>query len=565
MKAEHPDALLFFRMGDFYEMFFDDAVVAAEALEIALTSRSKDREGEPIPMCGVPHHAAPGYVARLVKQGHRVALCEQVEDPRLAKGVVKREVVRVITPGTQLEADRSRRARRRYRAGGRRRRLRAGRRLARPDHRRVLRGRVGGPDRWDRCATRSGPRGRGRSSAARDAACRARRLPAPEAAIPRAPCDAPDLRRRAPGAPLAHFGVVTLEAFGCEHLPRAQPRPRVRAPLRPRHPEARPHPRHAAWSRGRRRRPRARRRHPPQPGARGKPRRRQAARNPPGGARPLRARPWARACCGTSSCVPWSRWSASRTASTPWRSWRSARWTAAVSREALGVGPGPRPAARTGHPGHRRPARPAGSGRVAPRPARRPTAAARGCLAPLTRCPRQGPGDPPLDAGRPHRGRRAGRRSAGFRCGRAASIRDGVDPELDELREVEPGRPLDDRRHRGARARAHRHRVAQGPLQPGLRLLHRDQQVEPRPRAPRLRAQADDRGRRAVRHPGAQGVRGQGPARRRAHPGARGAALRGAARSGWPRSRGGCSRPRGPPPASTCSPPWPRWPACATT
>src|SRR5262245_45603352 len=104
MKAEHPDALLFFRMGDFYELFFEDAVVASKALEIALTSRSKDKEGAPIPMCGVPHHAVTAYVSRLVKQGFRVALCEQMEDPRSAKGVVKREVVRVVTPGTQLEA-----------------------------------------------------------------------------------------------------------------------------------------------------------------------------------------------------------------------------------------------------------------------------------------------------------------------------------------------------------------------------------------------------------------------------------------------------------------------------
>src|SRR3954465_10163749 len=104
MKAEHPDTLLFFRMGDFYELFFEDAVTAARVLEIALTSRSKDREGEPIPMCGVPHHAVNGYVARLVKDGCRVALGEQMEDPRTAKGVVKREVVRVVTPGTQLES-----------------------------------------------------------------------------------------------------------------------------------------------------------------------------------------------------------------------------------------------------------------------------------------------------------------------------------------------------------------------------------------------------------------------------------------------------------------------------
>ena len=79
MKAEHPGALLFFRMGDFYEMFFEDAVLASQAVEITLTSRGKDREGNPIPMCGVPHHAASSYIARLVKLGHRVALCEQVE------------------------------------------------------------------------------------------------------------------------------------------------------------------------------------------------------------------------------------------------------------------------------------------------------------------------------------------------------------------------------------------------------------------------------------------------------------------------------------------------------
>src|SRR5260370_7884268 len=104
MTAEHPDALLFFRMGDFYELFFEDALVAARALEIALTSRSKDKDGNPIPMCGVPYHAGSAYIARLVKQGFRVALCEQMEDPRTAKGVVRREGVRVITPATQLEA-----------------------------------------------------------------------------------------------------------------------------------------------------------------------------------------------------------------------------------------------------------------------------------------------------------------------------------------------------------------------------------------------------------------------------------------------------------------------------
>ena len=103
-KQQHRDALVFFRMGDFYEMFYEDAITAARALDLTLTSRSKDSGGSPIPMCGVPHHAADTYITRLVKQGFRVALCEQVEDPKKAKGVVRREVVRVVSPGTLTDA-----------------------------------------------------------------------------------------------------------------------------------------------------------------------------------------------------------------------------------------------------------------------------------------------------------------------------------------------------------------------------------------------------------------------------------------------------------------------------
>src|ERR1700752_3367457 len=103
-KRQHPDALVFFRMGDFYEMFYEDALVAAPALDLTLTSRSKDAGGNGIPMCGVPHHAADGYVARLVRKGFRVAVCEQMEDPRKTKGLVRREVVRVVSPGTLTDA-----------------------------------------------------------------------------------------------------------------------------------------------------------------------------------------------------------------------------------------------------------------------------------------------------------------------------------------------------------------------------------------------------------------------------------------------------------------------------
>lgn len=102
MKENHPDAFLFFRLGDFYELFFEDAKEVAQLLELTLTSRNKKAEVE-VPMCGVPHHSAQGYINQLVEMGYKVAVCEQVEDPKEAKGMVKREVVQVITPGTVME------------------------------------------------------------------------------------------------------------------------------------------------------------------------------------------------------------------------------------------------------------------------------------------------------------------------------------------------------------------------------------------------------------------------------------------------------------------------------
>src|SRR5512144_2672672 len=103
-KRQHRDAIVFFRMGDFYEMFYEDALVASRALELTLTSRSKDANGGAIPMCGVPFHAVDGYLARLVRKGYRVAICDQVEDPKKAKGLVRREVVRVVSPGTLTDS-----------------------------------------------------------------------------------------------------------------------------------------------------------------------------------------------------------------------------------------------------------------------------------------------------------------------------------------------------------------------------------------------------------------------------------------------------------------------------
>ena len=103
IKGEHPDAILFYRMGDFYEMFFEDAEIASQILGIALTSRSHKDEENKIPMCGVPYHALTGYLAKMVQSGYRVALCEQVEDPKTAKGIVRREVVRVVSPGVTTD------------------------------------------------------------------------------------------------------------------------------------------------------------------------------------------------------------------------------------------------------------------------------------------------------------------------------------------------------------------------------------------------------------------------------------------------------------------------------
>ena len=99
IKEQYKDCILMFRLGDFYEMFFDDAVAASRELEIALTGRDCGLE-ERAPMCGVPWHSVDGYIAKLIQRGYKVAICEQTEDPSQAKGIVKREVVRVITPGT---------------------------------------------------------------------------------------------------------------------------------------------------------------------------------------------------------------------------------------------------------------------------------------------------------------------------------------------------------------------------------------------------------------------------------------------------------------------------------
>ena len=104
IKKDYADVILFFRLGDFYEMFFDDAKIASKELDLVLTGRDCGQE-ERAPMCGVPFHSADSYIAKLVSRGYKVAICEQMEDPALAKGIVKREVIRIITPGTVIEGN----------------------------------------------------------------------------------------------------------------------------------------------------------------------------------------------------------------------------------------------------------------------------------------------------------------------------------------------------------------------------------------------------------------------------------------------------------------------------
>ena len=104
LKDEYDDVILFYRLGDFYEMFFEDAELVAHELELTLTSKQAGLE-ERVPMCGIPFHAAEIYIDKLVKLGHKVAICEQLEDPKTAKGIVKRGVIRILTPGTIVESN----------------------------------------------------------------------------------------------------------------------------------------------------------------------------------------------------------------------------------------------------------------------------------------------------------------------------------------------------------------------------------------------------------------------------------------------------------------------------
>ena len=105
IKEQNKDAILFFRLGDFYEMFNEDALTASQELDLTLTTRDRGKpKEEQVPMCGVPYHSSDAYVARLIAKGYKVAICEQMEDPATTKGMVRREIVRVVTPGTVTDA-----------------------------------------------------------------------------------------------------------------------------------------------------------------------------------------------------------------------------------------------------------------------------------------------------------------------------------------------------------------------------------------------------------------------------------------------------------------------------
>ena len=104
IKEEYNDCIIFYRLGDFYEMFFDDAITASRELEITLTGKDCG-QAERAPMAGIPHHAAEVYAEKLIEKGYKVAICEQLEDPKEAKGIVKRDVIRVVTPGTVMESN----------------------------------------------------------------------------------------------------------------------------------------------------------------------------------------------------------------------------------------------------------------------------------------------------------------------------------------------------------------------------------------------------------------------------------------------------------------------------
>lgn len=223
LKLRHPDALLLFRLGDFYELFEEDARIAARELQLVLTSRSFSKDVR-LPMCGVPHHSVTSYIARLIERGYKVAVVEQLEDPRKVKGLVKRDIVRVITPGTVVEEELLKGGRENFLVAIARRKQEYGLAFVELSTGEFATCQIAGPGAWDllveelhrlRPSEYLLPEGFSREERARQAFLEigpARISPLDERHFD------PDVARV---RLLEHFGVVSLEAFGCEGLPLA--------------------------------------------------------------------------------------------------------------------------------------------------------------------------------------------------------------------------------------------------------------------------------------------------------------------------------------------------------
>ena len=578
-KRQHRDAIVFFRMGDFYEMFYEDALTASRALELTLTSRSKDAGGNGIPMCGVPYHAADGYVARLVRKGFRVAICEQVEDPKTAKGLVKREVVRVVSPGTLTDTAYLEAREPSFMMAivpGRRhatRHLDDGRTALATAADDLMGAALVDLSTGEFSATEyRGPAGL-QALADEIAVLRPREIVVPDdspvvdaipeiarLSLPVTKVDAgaflPEaatrtLLRQLNAHSLDGFGLdghqaATMAAGALAHYLRETQKAdlaHVRAvvyrttaeslvidPVTLRHLEV------VTGSEG---------------GVHGSLLHEIDRTATAMGARLLRA--WL---LRPLLALEPIRDRLDAVEELAFRTLERGRL-----REALAAV----------HDLERLVAR-ASLGTAGPRDlvALRDSCAAiprvraelDGFQAPLLRSLVAGLDDladvrdrigatlldePPALA-----------RDGGF-------IRDGFDAALDEIRAISRSGRQVDRGHGGRRARAHRHRVAQGQVQPGLRLLHRDLEVEPAPRAARLPAEADDCRRRALHHAGAEGLRRARARRRRAHSRARAGDFRGAAPGGGRRGAARAGHAPASSRRSTCWPASPRRRRSATT
>ena len=563
IKQQVPNALLMFRLGDFYELFFEDAVVAARELEITLTSRNKEK-GAAIPMCGVPYHAAEGYIARLIQKGYRVAICDQMEDPKLAKKLVKREITRVVTPGTAMDAQPGALAREQLPGGG-------GARPARAPgvaHVDVSTGEFR--------VTELEPgevAGALEQLGAREVLFAAE-LPllAATATAPAARFVRTELEDWVFSADYAdrtlrdHFKLLSLDGCGLANRPAAvgaagailhylRETQRARArPSRPAH-LLRPRRFHGA-GRG----------DGAQPGTgraavRGRCRRRR--RKPrcwPCSTRPRPA--WAAGCCASACCGPRSTAPKSKQRLDAVGELLQQTILRAELRKQLGgildlerllakvtLGTaGPRDLLALGRSLEKIPALKRCVRYRSRRPVCAPCTTRLDELADVANLILEAIADePPLD------------------LADGGTIRAGFHAELDELRDLQPQRPAVHRADRGARAAAHRHPVAEGALQQRLRLLHRNHARQPAPGARRLRAQADAGQRRALHHAGVEGLRAQSAGRRREDPDARKGSVRATCASAPPPRRSASA----PPPRrwrSWTSPRrWRRWPPRTAT